>query len=195
MHLRYCGGFVGYFFDDSKCVESFELKNVYYHIWSANSNNEISIYWRKTRGSPLSGPGGYDKVDFNYNNDNHSSIYWDNGLSSHSDTYYLVTAFRNSTASIRNFTDNDIFEFALEIDSYGNQPSTICNRSINSFILINLPNNITLFKSDSDNDNLSDWDELFRSFTNPFLQDTDNDGINDENEINRLTDPNDYTDN
>ena len=194
MHLRYCGGFVGYFFEDSKCIESFELKNVYYHIWSACSDGLISTYWRKIRFCPIGGPGGYEKVNFDYDSDSHSSIYWDNGLPNHSDVYKLVTAFRNSTASVRNFTDNDIFEYVLEIDGCSNHPSTICNRSINSFILINLPNNNTLIKSDLDNDNLSDWNELFKTFTNPFLRDTDNDGIDDENEIKKFTDPNDYTD-
>jgi hypothetical protein len=193
MHLRYCGGFVGYFFDDSKCVEPFELKNIYYHIWSASSDGTISIYWRKTRGCPFGGVNGFDQVNFIYDKDSISNIYWNNGLPSYSDMYYLCSAFRNSTASSRNFTDNDIYEFVLEADRTEHFPSVICNRSVASFVLLNLPNNNTLITIDSDNDSLSDWQELFRFYTNPFLADTDNDGVNDKNEIENSTDPNDYT--
>ena len=48
-----------------------------------------------------------------------------------------------------------------------------------SFILLNVPDNATLNAShpDSDDDFLSDWTELYVTFTNPFITDTDDDGI------------------
>ena len=63
-----------------------------------------------------------------------------------------------------------------------------------SFVLLNVPDNETLNASyyDSDNDFLSDWEELYQTYTNPFEEDTDNDGIIDYTEINTGTDPNDY---
>jgi hypothetical protein len=193
MHLRYCGGFVGYFFEDSKCIESFELKNIYYHFWSASSNGDIRIFWNKTKGCPL-GNTGFDIIDFHYITDSRSEIYWNNNLANFSNNYYLCTAFKNITAQIRNFTDNDINEYVFEAQATGQCPSIICNRSISSFLLINLPDNVTLDITNSDNDNLSDLEELYKYYTNPFLSDTDNDGFNDDFEIENDTDPNDYTD-
>lgn len=194
IHLRYCSGAVGYFFDDAISVAPFELKNIYFHIWSASSNGEISISWFKTRSSAISGAPGNDNVDFNYSSDNRSKIYWYNGLINYSSIYYLCTAFKNSTAFQRDFSDNNMYEFLLGAQNIVEYPSVICNRSINSFILINIPKNITLNAIDSDNDSLKDWQELFQYYTNPFLTDTDNDGINDKNEVDKGTDPNDYTD-
>ena len=42
---------------------------------------------------------------------------------------------------------------------------------------------------DTDNDSLSDYDELYIYYTSPFLEDTDGDGINDAQEIKNGTDP------
>jgi hypothetical protein len=192
IHLRYCSGAVGYFFDDAISVTSFELKNIYYHIWSSSSDGDISISWFKTRRTAVSGAPGDDNVDFDYSTDGRSKIHWDNGLDDYSNDYYLCTAFRNSTAVEYNFSDNTMFEFLLQAQ-ITDHPSIICNRSITSFILINIPNNSTLNAIDSDNDRLNDWQELFQTYTNPYLADTDNDGINDENEVENSTDPNDYT--
>lgn len=194
MHLTYCGGFVGYFFEDSKCIEPFEIKNIYYHIWSACSSGKLKVYWHKIRGVPYGGSGGNDLVDFTYAIDNRSSIYWDNSLEYWSDTYYLCTSFRNSTAVERNFTDNDIYEFILLADADGNKPSVICNRSIITFVLFNVPDNTTLNATDSDNDNLTDLEELYETYTSPFLADTDNDGVSDRDEVDAGTNPNNYTD-
>ena len=159
------------------------------------------MYWLKNRGAAVASIKGNDNVAFNYTNDNRSSIYWNNSLENCADTYYLCTAFRNSIAVERNFTDNDIYEFILNADTIGNNwPSVICNRSIISFVLFNVPSDIwsgTDNSTDSDSDGLSDHMELNMTYgysTNPFLSDTDNDGFSDFDEVEAETDPNDYTD-
>ena len=59
----------------------------------------------------------------------------------------------------------------------------------------NVPDNATLNSTygDSDNDGLSDWEELYKTYTSPFLVDTDNDGINDYWEYQSGSDPNNYS--
>ncbi len=44
--------------------------------------------------------------------------------------------------------------------------------------------------TDTDNDGLSDYDELYVFRTSPYLEDTDSDGINDGTEVNSNQDPN-----
>jgi len=47
-----------------------------------------------------------------------------------------------------------------------------------------------LKNSDTDGDGLSDYDELFKYNTSPFLKDSDSDGVTDNQEIQKGTDPN-----
>ncbi|UCG03869.1 MAG: hypothetical protein JSW11_07760 [Candidatus Heimdallarchaeota archaeon] len=48
-------------------------------------------------------------------------------------------------------------------------------------------NNLRPDLVDSDNDTLSDWDEIYRHYTDPRKNDTDGDGITDQREITRFT--------
>ena len=48
----------------------------------------------------------------------------------------------------------------------------------------------TLENQDTDNDKVSDYDELFTYETSPYLEDTDSDNISDYDEISRGSDPN-----
>ena len=48
----------------------------------------------------------------------------------------------------------------------------------------------SLKTKDTDEDGLTDWDELNVYETSPYLEDSDSDGISDWEEINRGTDPN-----
>lgn len=191
MHLRYCDSYTGFFYDDSTCAKSLVFNNIYYHIWSSSSDNYINFCWIKIRAAAMSG-GGNNHIQLMYSKDSHSEIYWDNNLDEYNNTYYLCTGLSNESVDDRNFSDNNIFEFLLDVYDWNKYPSVICNRSICSFILINIPDNTTLQNYDSDNDNLSDWQELFITFTNPFLVDTDNDGCNDVEEYISRTDPNNF---
>jgi hypothetical protein len=190
MHLCYCSGFTGYFFDDSICNQPIELNNIYYHIWSANSKNTISFCWLKVRVSAASTDKG-DQITFDYSNDSKSKLFWDNNLDEFSDDYYLCAKLQNCSVS-EHFTDNELYELIIEIKNNNYHPSTICNKSISSFIILNVPNNITLISFDSDNDSLNDLQELYTTFTNPFRVDTDNDGHNDYQEYLSETDPNNF---
>ena len=118
------------------------------------------------------------------------------------DIYYLDTNLLSTTPT--SFTDNDIYEmFLLFIQNAVGYTGieTISNRSIASFVIFNVPDNATLNETydDSDQDGLSDWTELYVTYTSPFLVDTDNDGATDYEEVNGAnhgyinSDPNNYT--
>jgi hypothetical protein len=94
------------------------------------------------------------------------------------------------------FTDNNIYELNLKLFSSDvDEPIVISNRSYTSFVLFNVPDNNTLNATygDTDNDGITDWSELFQTYTNPFLPDTDNDSINDYWENKAGSDPNNHT--
>jgi parallel beta-helix repeat protein len=200
--FRYCSNFVGYWFDDTVCIKDFTLDSIYYHFWWTSNTGSISkMGWYKLR-SFVNGhlSNYYSSSDVN----KRSSIYYDNGENKVSNMYYLDAHLLDVTDTV--FTDNDIYELGVSVVC-GNQnfPSLISNRSFVSFVLFNVPDDETLNETyyDSDNDGLSDWTELYVTYTSPFFSDTDNDGATDYDEIHAAissygqyqeSDPNDYTD-
>jgi len=103
------------------------------------------------------------------------------------------------TVTSTRFSYNDIYEFNIGLRSKSGGGSqyfaSISNRTMNSFILFNVPDNSTLNASyaDTDGDGLSDWNELYRNWTNPFLSDTDGDGVDDKSEVDGGYDPNNWS--
>ncbi|MFH1101974.1 MAG: thrombospondin type 3 repeat-containing protein [Methanobacteriota archaeon] len=191
---RWCTTYTGFWFDESLCVQNYTLRNIYYHVWCSifdGPNNICRMAWNKSRGPAREVATNY--FFWNSDTDPVSSVQYDIGYpDAVNDTYGLMAHLLPVRATP--FTDNDIYEFA--INSYGMFPSQISNRSFTSFVLFNVPDNQTLNTSyvDTDYDGLSDWTELYRTYTNPFLSDTDNDGWSDNQEIMIGTDPNNYTD-
>lgn len=188
--FAHCGFFIGYWFDNSTCIEPFTLDNIYYHFWWSTDDGEIPwAGWKKTRAELSSGSTN----SYTTNTDNcKSEIYYNNGFSGHNNTYSLDTNLLTVTNT--SFTDNNIYELSITMGTMGTYPSAISNRSFISFVIFNVPDNTTLNNLDSDADNLSDLEELYYTYTSPFLLDTDNDGINDYWENQSGSDPNNYTD-
>lgn len=213
VHWQYCRSWIGWFFDENACIPDTYIYNMYPHFWwSSNSTdpfqcNLSGIGWNVTE--TYSNGKWEDVVQTNYSQGK-SHIYYDMGIT---DTYLGVSTTLNNNFSLfagklmplttlnRNFTDNSIFNFTF---GYSNTKDTgfkqqypvgICNRSFLSFILFNVPDNATLNASygDTDNDGLSDWTELYETYTHPFLSDTDNDGISDYWEWRSGSDPNNWT--
>ena len=203
---RACAAFVVYWFGANVSINPFTLKNIYAHIWWKSNNNSMAFSWYRNRGGISSTLGqAYDK-NWNSMYDAKSvtttsafsdPYYWlADGTKFYMSTYHKKVNIHNGT---ENFTENSIYEFAFSMESGANSPIIICNRSMESFVLFNVPDNNTLNTTgvggkplDSDGDGLSDWTELYKTYTNPFVADTDNDGKNDSYENSHGTDPNDY---
>jgi len=121
--------------------------------------------------------------------ESHSQITWGTWGSKN---YFLEANLFEITPD--QMTDNDIYELAVTMRDSWENPKVISNRSINSFVLFNVPTIPVLQNLDSDGDSLNDYMELYSYYTNPFLSDTDNDKYSDSLEISSGTDPNNYTD-
>ena len=185
-HERHCGVFIGYWFDESICAESFTLQNVYHHFWwNTSQNNEVDVTWFKTNSALTD--SGEDRYLTNESNAKSQIIY-------DSSKYYLEANLLTISSPVT-ITDNNIYELVPLLIS-GYEPSCISNRSFVSFVLLNVPDDMTLNATygDSDEDGLSDWTELYVTYTSPFLYDTDNDGVSDYCEIQKGSDPNNYMD-
>jgi len=186
----WCSSIVGCWFDDNACVSPGTLTNIYYHFWWSNSENvEMdTTFWGHTR-SIWGGVGRLNTFTVTAAQSREAIVY-DGGTPY--DTYHLATAYVDVTDW--SYTDNSINEFIplSMTDHDSSYAATLCNISIQTFVIFNVPSNATLNSSyaDSDSDSLSDWYELYRSYTNPFVADTDADGVTDYNDAY----PNNYTD-
>jgi len=187
MQIRYCGRYVGFWFDETVTAQSGTLNNIYHHFWWNTTGDEITVAYGKW-------DGGF------YRTDNWDESYLINYTEAHSNvtyggrTYHLESRLMDITTP-QSYTDNDVYEFFVEYDTIpSTNPWVIDNRSILSYVIFNVPDNTTLQGQDSDNDGLTDYNELYITYTSPFLSDTDNDGVTDYIESLSGSDPNDYQD-
>jgi hypothetical protein len=89
--------------------------------------------------------------------------------------------------------DDSIYDFGFHMDA--TWTNVMMGKHQQAFVIFNLPDNATLQGMDSDSDGLTDFDELYVYYTNPFSADTDEGGVPDGIEVSVLhTDPNIYAD-
>ncbi|MFH1101868.1 MAG: right-handed parallel beta-helix repeat-containing protein [Methanobacteriota archaeon] len=197
---RYCFTYTGYWFDENVCSTSFTLTNVYFHFWYASRKDNLTYAgWTKSRDTLDVDPTDiYDPPGKELSRSH--VVYDHNNRECYLETHLLQTVPTS-------FTDNSIYEFCVKFlenpllrEDHTPTIKTLSNRSILSFVLLNVPENSTLVGLDSDGDQIDDWTELYVTYTNPFLSDTDDDGANDYEEVNGAafgswdSDPNSYTD-
>jgi len=191
----YCFSYMGLWFDANVSVQPFTLTNIYYHNWYSVSPGTTQIDyigWKKTRSySYLTVTDSYTAV----NSDSKSKIYASGAIGGSYSKYYNLTT-RLLPVTSATITDNNVYEIEMRMRAASKYPALISNRSFTSFVLFNVPSNATLNAShaDTDSDGLSDWTELYKKYTNPFLADTDNDGQTDLLETQKGSDPNNYID-
>jgi len=192
----WCSGFAAVMPDEGMAIDNTTITSMYSHIWWTTSIETGVIKWKNKRDVPMGAVGGNDNTVLSESTAKSSLEIPNNGNPDADDTFSLEVYFDDDiTGGVqgeKNFTDNSIFQFTYQIE--GLQPGLLCNRSIQSYIILNLPDNETLKTLDTDNDGVEDYHELFVLYTNPYYNDTDNDGIGDWEENLSGSDPNDYTD-
>jgi len=176
----WCVAYIGYWFEDEVCIEPTQIENVYFHDWWRTDDN----VWKNGI--------GFSKRELTYADVEYYYSATDSDAVSNVSNYHLTTCKLTFTNPIEVDTNSiyNIFIGTPELD----EPTLFTNRSILSFVIFNIPDNNTLQNMDSDGDGLNDYQELFETYTNPFLVDTDNDGDPDYHEYSSGTDPNNYTD-
>lgn len=191
--VTYCGTWIGFWFDHSISNNVTDVNNIYFHNWWATDNNYTSFAgYRKTREDVDSTLNEYYSVD---ESEERSSVFYENNIDGWS-SYYHLDARLFDVSSFSGLTDNNIYEYFIGFQCAAlHSLSIINNKNLTSFVLFNVPDNATLNAShaDNDSDGLSDWNELYVHYTNPFIADTDNDGINDYWEVQAGSDPNNFS--
>jgi len=194
---NYCSIWAGFWFNETLCIEKTQLTNIYIHVWaSALGNGKVNISIKKERGKNTY-VGALDWKIYSPS-DAKSTIHHTPAGSSGNDTFKLY-ADKIVLDNPLNVDDNSIYELlfiVMDVPPESDYPHVISNISFPSFIIFNVPDNDTLNNTygDTDSDGLTDWQELYVTFTNPFITDTDHDGASDYNEYQSGTDPNNYTD-
>jgi len=172
---RHCTGWVQFYFDENGTyTQTNQINNIYYHTWWKTADDQGILGYNKT--------GSYDFVT----NENFTV----NALNSPNKVgdYYLY-AGKKILSSPASVLGNAVYNFVVKLRGSGQTPSIISYSDQSSFIIINLPDDTTLLALDSDSDGLSDYDELFTYYTNPYDSDTDDDGYDDKYEVDNSLDP------
>ncbi len=171
---RHCGGWLQFFFDENGTYsQNNEISNIYYHVWWYTTQNQATLGYEST--------GVYTPTAT-------ESFTIDRSNSENNIGGYNLYAGTQVPATARSFFGNDIYNFNILPFKNSGKPAVISSPEQGSFVILNLPNNIdTLGISqdgdlDYDDDGVSDYDELFTNYTNPYESDTDNDGWDDEYE-------------
>jgi len=187
---RHCDIYVGYWFDETVTAQPDTIDNIYSHIWWYNSNpsEDLDFAFGKSRSGLFRDNNWLNNYTINESS-SRSNI-------TVSSKVYNLEAFLLNITSSPSFGDNDIYEFFISLYRWYpfHNPSVISSRSAMSFVIFNVPDNTTLQAQDTDNDGLNDYEELYVTFTSPFVRDTDNDGAPDHSEYISGSDPNNCSD-
>ncbi|MCL5667248.1 MAG: FG-GAP-like repeat-containing protein [Patescibacteria group bacterium] len=162
-----------FFFDaNGTYSQTNTVSNAYYHVW-----------WQS---ADASGSLGYDTTGSTEETENESLAVSSAASPDYVGSQYLY-AGKQVFSSPQSVLGNNIYNFAIKFT--GSYPSLLSNPSQASFVILNLPDDAILQGLDTDSDGISDYDELFTYYTNPYVADTDADGFADNYEIDNGLNP------
>ncbi|MFH1998887.1 MAG: hypothetical protein ABIK28_04355 [Planctomycetota bacterium] len=185
----FCGAFIVFHYNDNNVHHgTVKIHNIYYHLWQKKPEfpfeGDIFNLGYNTNGMHTGEQAEWITIDTR----DHVSFV---------DNYRLVQAMQHTDPEIACFHGDEIFNF--EVIANGHGPRFRCHANQYSFVIVNVEDDETLKNLDRDQDQISDYEELFVYYTNPFDADTDNDATSDYEEIMAPlfgypdSDPNDYT--
>lgn len=168
---RYCSQWV--MFDYDVVDEEYhyqDIKDIYFHVWFDNSQARMeSAGYRKDVANWVERYGRFEMDDeISISGDIRASV----------GNYALFT----TTIDVGITDKENVFDFGVviwklrEMDG-GNRPTVISGPERISFVIFNLKGDEELRVLDTDSDGVSDYDELYTIYTNPFDADTDSDGF------------------
>jgi len=177
-----CSQYIWFWMENNLTAED-TIDNVYWHLWWRAIPNSVSLIYMKNeeRTGSLGGISKQEsvtvtKTDKTFNNEQQNVTL--GGVVYHLSGKRLITSLSVSV------DDNDVYELGTALSgASGSYPQILEHPNMTSFIIFNLPSNATLQGLDTDNDEISDYAELFTYWTDPFDNDTDNDYMNDKWEI------------
>ncbi len=173
----YSGNYTDFYFNENGTyTQTNQLTNIYYHVWWEANNNQGTL--------------GYDKTGYHsFGNVTTENFATDVTNSPNKVGEYYLYAGKQNLASPQSIFGNAIYNLGIKFTSWSQYPNVISYANQASFIIVNLPDDATLRALDSDGDGLSDYDELFTYYTNPYGADTDSDGFSDKYEVDNSLDP------
>ena len=203
----YCGAFTNMVFNDT--VHSFtgivNINNIYLHLWCGNNtpsnSDKITVFgYRKyhTVGGSYAPSGEIYNINISKNQICKVKNFYEQSRYFSLISFFICPPSYNPVNLTYNPDENIFNNFSIvEMDGDGHPifggPNITCSPFLQSWIIINLPDNCTLMSLDSDNDGLDDYNELWVYHTNPKYYDSDVDSVSDYTEVMiDYSDPNDW---
>lgn len=182
---RYCANWIQFDFGDPVLIgmngaKNFTIESIYYHIWWRTAFEAVDIGYQVVPSYDAETLHAF-RVDYR---DSRSYLVGSG---------YWLTTYKQETKS----SGKNIHDFTIKLINFGYVPSVVSGPNNPSFIIINPENDDVLRGMDSDDDTISDYDEMYTYYTDPYYGDTDSDGLLDPEEIfegedGLLTDPNNF---
>lgn len=185
---RYCASWVQFYFDEPG-YNNVTIDHIQCQTWFWSSN------MHKVRGA-LSGNASIEGYDESTNST--TWIYY-NETQTFNDfnaTYYHFFIWNESNLDKRIDNQGDLLNLSMKYRSYddgdpgiGYKPQNLIHANQRGWCIVNkvgsswLNDTATLNSTDEDGDGLTDWQEVYRYYTDPYDPDTDNDTHNDYQEV------------
>jgi len=185
--ITHCDTFLVYHFaEPGNYSGTHIISNIYYHCWlcvHASVGEAVPLPMHRL---------GYS-TSRDHNSNMNEFIWVDTRYNvSYAGNYSLIHAQQITNPVIARFEGNAMYNFTIK--DVSGWPRLLTSPQRSSFVILNVEDNTTLQGLDRDNDGLSDYDELYVYYTNPFDPDTDRDDVSDYDEVLGGSDPNNYSD-
>lgn len=172
---RHCGAWTQFYFDEAVTSLN-DLQSVYCRAWTYLEATDLPV------GEVLG-----ISVEENYNSYFYlDSIPYESALVGQSINNYNLVVYSNDNLNYQISDSQDLWGASFKIT--GGFPQVLSYPDQRSFCIVNYDSS-QIHLQDSDNDGLTDYEEMFETYTDPYAEDTDKDNFKDYSEIVAGTNP------